>query len=89
MVEPSLCIAWSNILNCFAQLSAVHCDFEKFVAPYVCDSRCGLTVKPGTKVNCFPILYAQAIISWPSEHHQKLRLKSVENQVVFEFVLPD
>lgn len=89
LVDLPLCIAWDNVLYCFAQLSAVHYDFDKFVVPYVTDDRCGLTVKPGTKVNCFPILYAQAIISWASEHQQKIRLKSVDNQVVFEFLLPE
>lgn len=89
MVEPSLCTAWANILNCFAHLSSVHYDFERFVVPYVCDGSCGLTVKPGTHINCFPTLYAQAIISWASEHQQIIRLKSVDNKVVFEFVTPE
>lgn len=88
-VEPALCIAWVNVLNCNAHLSVIHADFENFVVPYVSDDRCGLTVKPGTKVNCFPILYAQAIIHWATENHQKLRLKSVANQVVFEFLKPE
>lgn len=87
-VNSANCIAWTNTLNCFAHLSSVHVDFEKFVVPYVCEDRFGLTVKPGTPVNCFPILYAQAVITWAAEHQQKLRLKSVDNKVVFEFVSP-
>lgn len=89
LVDLPFCTAWDNVLYCYAYLSSVYCFFENAVAPYVCDSRCGLTVKAGSKGNCFPILYAKAIIIWASEHKQKIRLKSVDNQVAFEFVIPD
>lgn len=88
-IDPSLCRAWANVLNCNAYLSSVYLDFERFVIPYVSEDRCGMTVKPGTSVNCFPILYAQAIITWATKYHQKLRLKSVDNKVVFEFLKPE
>lgn len=88
-VDPSLCRAWASVLNCNAYLSSVYYDFDKFVVPYVSGDRCGLTVKPKTKVNCFPISYALAIITWAGKNRQSLRLKSVDNKVVFEFVKPE
>lgn len=87
-VDPYLCRAWANVLKCNAYLSSIYYDFDKFVVPYITDDRCGLTVKPKTKVNCFPISYALAIITWAWKNKQSLRLKSVDNKVVFEFVKP-
>ena len=88
LVDISVSKVWANVLNCYARLSNVHYDFERFVVPYISKDSCGLTVKPGTKVNCFPILYATAVVEWASKHQQKIRLKAIDNKVVFEFLNP-
>lgn len=88
LVDLPFCTAWDNVLYCYAYLSSVYYDFDKIVVPYVTDDRCGLTVKPKTMFNCFPIPYALAIITWAGKNKQSLSLKSVDNQVVIEFVKP-
>ena len=87
-IELSFCEAWASVLNCNAELSKEYFDFAKFVIPYISEGHCGLTVKSRTKVTCFPITYALAIITWAGKNKQSLSLKSVDNQVVFEFLKP-